>query len=97
MSWDRYCTLLSGLKEDTPLVQRVRIRLETDPEVIEKWPYAARMENYLWQQKRKETQMERMTEEQQLQSLKSLENFLSGIITTRKAEESGEKAEKEAE
>ena len=35
MSWDEFCTLLSGLCEDTPLGKVVAIRSEKDIKVIE--------------------------------------------------------------
>lgn len=34
MSWDEFCTLLSGLKYDTPLGNIVSIRSETDKDII---------------------------------------------------------------
>ena len=34
MSWDEFCTLLSGLRYDTPLGNIVSIRSETDKEII---------------------------------------------------------------
>lgn len=34
MSWDEFCTLLSGLKHDTPLGNIVSIRSETDKEIL---------------------------------------------------------------
>lgn len=34
MSWDEFCTLLSGLKPDTPLGNIVSIRSETDKEIL---------------------------------------------------------------
>lgn len=34
MTWDEFCTLLTGLGEDSPLVQVVRIRLEDDPKML---------------------------------------------------------------
>lgn len=34
MTWDEFCTLLSGLKSDTPLGNIVSIRSETDKNVL---------------------------------------------------------------
>lgn len=34
MSWDEFCTLLAGLKHDTPLGNIVSIRNETDKEIL---------------------------------------------------------------
>lgn len=34
MSWDEFCTLLSGLKPDTPLGSIVSIRSETDKDIL---------------------------------------------------------------
>lgn len=34
MSWDEFCTLLSGIKPDTPLGNIVSIRSETDKNVL---------------------------------------------------------------
>lgn len=34
MSWNEFCTLLSGLMPDTPLGRVVSIRAETDPDII---------------------------------------------------------------
>lgn len=34
MSWDEFCTLLAGLRHDTPLGNIVSIRSETDKEII---------------------------------------------------------------
>lgn len=37
MSWDEFCTLLSGLCEDTPLGKVVALRSEQDMKVIERF------------------------------------------------------------
>ena len=34
MSWDEFCTLLSGLRHDTPLGNIISIRSETDKDII---------------------------------------------------------------
>lgn len=34
MTWDEFCTLLSGLKPDTPLGNIVSIRSETDKDIL---------------------------------------------------------------
>lgn len=34
MSWDEFCTLLAGLKHDTPLGNIVSIRSETDKDIL---------------------------------------------------------------
>lgn len=46
MSWDEFCTLLSGLRYDTPLGNVVSIRSETDKEVIKNFtPQQKRIRN----------------------------------------------------
>lgn len=48
MPWDEYCNLLSGLKEDTPLVKMALVRTETDPEVIKTFTAEQKRINYEW-------------------------------------------------
>lgn len=65
MAWDEFCTLLSGLNEDTPLVRMAQIRKETDPKIIERWSDEQKRINREWQH---ELAMN-MTKEQVLERL----------------------------
>lgn len=48
MTWNEFRSLLSGLGEDTPLVQTVRIRLENDPKTLEHFSEAQRRIRNKW-------------------------------------------------
>lgn len=84
MAWDEFCTLLSGLNEDTPLVRMAQIRKETDPKIIERWSDEQKRINREWQH---ELAMN-MTKEQVLEKLAPVsamfENFSNVKKTNKK-------------
>jgi hypothetical protein len=51
MSWGEFCTLLSGLGEETPLGKTVNIRAERDPKVIRKFTPEQRRIYYEWKKR----------------------------------------------
>lgn len=51
MPWDEFCALLSGLDADTPLGKVVRIRTETDPEVLKNYTPEMNRIRYEWNKK----------------------------------------------
>lgn len=51
MSWDEFCTLVSGLLPDTPLGQVVGIRAEKDPKVIKAYTPEQKRIHYEWKRK----------------------------------------------
>lgn len=53
MKWAEFCSLLSGLGENTPLARVVQIRLESDPEVIKTFTSAQHRIRNKWQSRHK--------------------------------------------
>lgn len=51
MSWDEFCTLLSGLKADTPLGTIVSIRSENDKDIIKNFTPQQKKIRSDWQRK----------------------------------------------
>ena len=51
MTWAEFCSLLSGLGEDSPLVRMVRIRLEDDPAVLKHFTTAQHRIRDEWRSK----------------------------------------------
>ncbi len=52
MSWDEFCTLLSGLKSDTPLGNIVSIRSETDKNILKNFTPQQRKIRNDWQRRK---------------------------------------------
>ena len=52
MSWDEFCTLLSGLKSDTPLGNIVSIRSETDKNILKNFTPQQRKIRSEWQRRK---------------------------------------------
>lgn len=52
MSWDEFCTLLSGLKHDTPLGNIVSIRSENDKEILKHFTPQQKKIRSDWQKRR---------------------------------------------
>ena len=52
MSWDEFCTLLSGLLPDTPLGRIVSIRAEKDPKVIKNFTDDQKKIRSSWQRRK---------------------------------------------
>lgn len=68
MSWDEFCTLLSGLKPDTPLGNIVSIRSETDKNILKHFtPQQKKIRND-WQKRniKKVTNMDKYNQDMQL-------------------------------
>ena len=53
MTWDEFCSLLTGLSEKSPLARVVQIRLENDPKVLERFNSAQHRIRSEWRTKRK--------------------------------------------
>lgn len=53
MTWDEFCSLLTGLGENTPLARTVQIRLENDPKVLESFTSAQHRIRNEWRTRRK--------------------------------------------
>lgn len=51
MSWDEFCTLLSGLSGDTPLGNIVSIRGESNKDILKQFTKEQRRIRSEWQQK----------------------------------------------
>lgn len=59
MTWQRFCVLLSGLDERTPLGKIVLIRSETDRDVIDNFTTSQRAIYNDWKTKQAERQAQR--------------------------------------
>lgn len=53
MTWDEFCSLLTGLSEKSPLARVVQIRLENDPKVLERFNSAQHRIRSEWRARRK--------------------------------------------
>lgn len=71
VSWDEFCSLLSGIAPDTPLGRIVTIRAETDREVIKNFKNNQKQIYDEWRQ-RKADSMSQETYKQQMKSLEKL-------------------------
>lgn len=56
MTWDEFCSLLSGLGENTPLARTVQIRLEDDPKILEHYTSAQHRIRNEWRARRQTVQ-----------------------------------------
>lgn len=52
MSWDEFCTLLSGLLPDTPLGKVVGIRAEKDPKILKTFTKEQKKIRNDWQRRK---------------------------------------------
>lgn len=52
MSWDEFCTLLAGLKHDTPLGNIVSIRSETDKDMLKHFTPQQKKIRSEWQKRK---------------------------------------------
>lgn len=52
MSWQEFCTLLSGLLPETPLGKIVAIRAEKDPKVLQKFTSEQKKVRNEWMKRR---------------------------------------------
>ncbi|MDE7422787.1 MAG: bacteriophage Gp15 family protein [Lachnospiraceae bacterium] len=62
MSWDEFCSLLTGIMYDTPLGRVVEIRSEKDPKVIKEFTKEEKRIYNEWRYRRKEKVYQGKTE-----------------------------------
>ena len=80
MAWDEFCTLLSGLNENTPLVKMAQVRKERDPEVLKTFNEEQRRINAEWQRKLLEEDLAHMTDEDIAERFAPVSNLLDSVL-----------------
>jgi hypothetical protein len=80
MAWDEFCTLLSGLNENTPLVKMAQVRKERDPEVLKTFTEEQRRINAEWQRKLLEEDLANMTEEDIMERYAPASRLLDSVL-----------------
>lgn len=68
MSWDEFCTLLSGIMPKTPLGQIVSIRSEEDEDMLKNFTKEQHKIRDDWRKR----QIEEMTEEEKEEQIKDI-------------------------
>ena len=72
MSWDEFCTLLSGIMPKTPLGQIVSIRSEEDENMLKNFTEEQHKIRNDWRNR----QLEQMTDEEKEEQIKELQEIL---------------------
>ncbi|WP_270557607.1 Gp15 family bacteriophage protein [Clostridium perfringens] len=72
MSWDEFCTLLSGIMPKTPLGQIISIRSEEDENMLKSFTEEQNKIRNEWRSR----QLEEMTEEEKEEQIKELQEIL---------------------
>lgn len=71
MSWDEFCTLLSGIMPKTPFGQIISIRSEEDEEILKNFTKEQHKIRNEWRNK----QLEEMTDEEKEQQIKEIQEL----------------------
>ncbi|EOU1808317.1 hypothetical protein DMN40_08025 [Clostridium perfringens] len=72
MSWDEFCTLLSGIMPKTPLGQIISIRSEEDENMLKNFTEEQHKIRNDWRNR----QLEQMTDEEKEEQIKELQEIL---------------------
>lgn len=72
MSWDEFCTLLSGIMPKTPLGQIVSIRNEEDENMLKNFSEEQHKIRDEWRSR----QVEQMTDEEKEEQIKEIQEIL---------------------
>lgn len=72
MSWDEFCTLLSGIMPKTPLGQIISIRSEEDENMLKNFTEEQLKIRNDWRNR----QLEQMTDEEKEEQIKELQEIL---------------------
>ena len=72
MSWDEFCTLLSGIMPKTPLGQIISIRSEEDKNMLKSFTEEQHKIRNEWRSR----QLEEMTDEEKEEQIKELQEIL---------------------
>lgn len=78
MSWNEFCTLLSGIMTKTPLGQIVSIRAEEDKDILNNFTEDQHKIRNEWRN-RNNTTIE-MTEEEKAQKIKEFEQMMASMF-----------------
>lgn len=81
MSWDEFCDYIIGLGEDTPLVKMIRIRKETDADIIKKWPADLKRINAEWRFNANMKYLENKDKDVEAAEVASIEKFFRGLMS----------------
>lgn len=78
---DRFVILLSGIMPDTPLGNIIRIRSETDPEVIKHMTPGQRRIRDEWLSKKRHEKYDNMTEEEKLKLIEEAKKAFASMFS----------------
>ena len=78
MSWNEFCTLLSGIMTETPLGQIVSIRAEEDKDILNNFTEEQHKIRNEWRN-RNNTTIE-MTDEEKAQKIKEFEQMMASMF-----------------
>lgn len=81
MSWDEFCTLLSGIMPKTPLGQIVSIRSEEDENMLKNFTEEQHKIRNEWRNRQLEEMKDKMTEEELKQQAKEIGELLLGVFS----------------
>lgn len=81
MSWDEFCTLLSGIMPKTPLGQIVSIRSEEDENILKNFTEEQHKIRNEWRNRQLEEMKNKMTEEELKQQAKEIGELLLGVFS----------------
>lgn len=78
MSWDEFCTLLSGLLPETPLGYIVQIRSENDREKLKHFTPEQKRIRAAW--RTRNMKIENMTDEQKAKTIADVERMFAAMF-----------------
>lgn len=76
MTWDEFCTLLSGIMPKTPLGQIVSIRSEEDENMLKNFTEEQHKIRNEWRSR----QVEQMTDEEKEEQIKEIQEILKKVV-----------------
>ncbi|WP_242842761.1 Gp15 family bacteriophage protein [Terrisporobacter othiniensis] len=78
MSWNEFCTLLSGIMTETPLGQIVSIRAEEDKDILNNFTEEQHKIRNEWRNRNNKTI--EMTDEEKAQKVKEFEQMMASMF-----------------
>lgn len=78
MSWNEFCTLLSGIMTETPLGQIVSIRAEEDKDILNNFTEEQHKIRNEWRNRNNKTI--EMTDEEKAQKIKEFEQMMASMF-----------------
>lgn len=78
---DRFMILLSGIMPETPLGNIIKIRSETDPEVIKHMTPGQRKIRDEWLAKKRHEKYDNMSKEEKLKQIEEIKKAFAGMFS----------------